>query len=247
MLATLHDTLHEQHKGFFHFFHRSPIFRFLIVAHAGQIRFFLETEEEHRHFLESQLYAHYPDIEISERALPLSADMVFQMQEARQHHITAEMIKLYVDLKDRTEKEVIDPLSSITSALSKCEKSETAFFRCDFSPLADKSWRLGIRAKIIENHLFPNWMKVSLLEHWWWLQVIFFPLLLIGKIFSFLMPRDAHEEHEVSKNEKNEHHKQETKFENFGYATRILVGASTKGKTNTREISTSLHIFSHPK
>ncbi len=48
------------------------------------------------------------------------------------------------------------------------------------------------------------------------------------------------------KDHEDNHHKQETKFENFGYATRILVGASTNGKTNTRELAASLHIFSHP-
>lgn len=87
------------------------------------------------------------------------------MQEAKLHHITDETLKVYVNLKDRTEKESIDPLSSITSALAKCEKSETAFIRCDFSPLPDDSWRSGTRAKIIENHSLPTFLKPFLLAH----------------------------------------------------------------------------------
>ncbi len=44
-------------------------------------------------------------------------------------------------MKDRTEKESIDPLSSLTGALAKYERDEIAFTRIDFTPLDDKRWR----------------------------------------------------------------------------------------------------------
>jgi hypothetical protein len=48
---------------------------------------------------------------------------------------------MYANLKDRTEKEGIDPLSSLTAALAKSERTETTFIRIDFSPVPDKRWR----------------------------------------------------------------------------------------------------------
>lgn len=66
MLATLHDTLNANGKSLLHRKKREPKFTFLIVHHAGRIRFFFEIEGQERSFFESQLYAHYPDIEIRE-------------------------------------------------------------------------------------------------------------------------------------------------------------------------------------
>lgn len=82
MLSTLHDTLHDRHVGFFHWRHRSPIFRFFIIHEGGRIRFFFQVESKHREFLESQLYAHYSDIEIRESDFPLRDTEEFQIQEA---------------------------------------------------------------------------------------------------------------------------------------------------------------------
>ena len=66
MLSTLHDTIHNSHNSWWNIVpHGRPQFRFFVLHHLGRIRFFLETPEEHRQFLESQLYAHYSDIEIT--------------------------------------------------------------------------------------------------------------------------------------------------------------------------------------
>lgn len=140
MLATLHDTLAHTPKKW-GIFTRSPIFRFSVVHVGARIRFFMETERMHRDFLESQLYAHYSDIEITEVALPFPSDTTFTVSEVMLAHISADPIKLYVNLQDRTEKETIDPLSSITSVLQKSTKSEIAFVRVDFAPIADSAWR----------------------------------------------------------------------------------------------------------
>jgi len=142
MLSTLHDTIHDSHAPWWHIFpHSRPQFRFFVLHHLGRIRFFLETSAKHRQFLESQLYAHYSSIEITEATLPFDSTARVSVQEARLDHISGETIKLYANLKDRTEKESIDPLSSITSILAKSAKDETAFFRVDFSPISDHDWR----------------------------------------------------------------------------------------------------------
>jgi hypothetical protein len=71
----------------------------------------------------SQLYAHYSDIELHEiekRIIPAGPFLSRKIDVA--HH-TLDTLKLYVNLKDRTEKESVDPLSSLTSALTKIPKS----------------------------------------------------------------------------------------------------------------------------
>lgn len=107
----------------------------------GRIRFFFEVENEHKEFLEAQLYAHYSNIEITESELPFNESDKFFVQKSYLSQISTNLIKLYINLKDRTEKETIDPLSSLTSVLSKSEKQEISFFRIDFSPIADKNFR----------------------------------------------------------------------------------------------------------
>lgn len=139
-------------------------------------------------------------------------------------HIDSETLKLYVSMKDRTEKESIDPISSLTSALSKCRREDVGFIRVDFSPLPDNSWRTGNYKKIIENHLLPNFAKAILLEYWIWIRILFFPIILITKFFALLIPRDTTEH--TSHEEKNKESKSETKFDNYGYSVRIIVGAS---------------------
>lgn len=202
MLSTLHDTLHDRHVGFFHWRHTAPIFRFFMIHQEGRIRFFFQVESKHREFLESQLYAHYADIEIRESSFPIKNEQEFQIQEARLEHIDSETLKLYVSMKDRTEKESIDPLSSITSALSKCRREDTAFVRVDFAPLPDSDWKIGSQKKIIETHLLPTFAKVFFLSYWSWIRVFLFPFVIIAKFLSLLVPRDA---------EEHEHHEEKSK------------------------------------
>ncbi len=186
MLSTLHDTLHDSHAAWWDILpHNRPQFRFFVVHHQSRIRFFLETRVNHRQFLESQLYAHYSDIEITEAVLPFAIDAQISVQEARLPHISGDTIKIYANLKDRTEKEGIDPLSGITSVLAKSAKTETVFLRVDFSPLSDHDWREHTSRSIIEMHI-PDFAKVFLLANWWWIRVIAFPFSLLAHLASFL-------------------------------------------------------------
>jgi hypothetical protein len=216
MLSTLHDTLHNSHNSWWNIFpHGRPQFRFFVLHHLGRIRFFLETPVEHRQFLESQLYAHYSDIEITEAVLPFASDAQVSIQEARLSHISGDTIKLYANLKDRTEKESIDPLSSITSVLAKSTKNETVFFRVDFSPLSDHDWRGHTEKGIIESHRIPDFAKVFLLMNWWWIRLTILPFTLLAHIASFLMG-GGHNHDESAHGEKKEtREKQESKFETY--------------------------------
>ena len=165
MLSTLHDTLRHQKKSWKFWKNNSPQFHFFLVHAGGRIRFFFEVEKIHQEFLESQLYAHYSNIEITEAELPFDEKTEFFTQNAGLSVISAELIKLYINLKDRTEKETIDPLSSLTSVLSKSEKNEISFFRVDFSPLSDKNFRENPAKEIIASKKYPNFWKIFLLSY----------------------------------------------------------------------------------
>lgn len=97
--------------------------------------------------------------------------------------------------------------------------------------------------KILETHLLPAGVKAFFLNYAILFQILLFPIVLSIKFFALLFPRhqEEHEQHD------KEILKSETKFENFGYGSRILVGVE-KGKTKTpKDIASSLSIFSHPK
>ncbi len=247
MLSTLHDTLHDSHGAWWNIFpHSHTQFRFFVLHHLGRIRFFLEVPIRHRHFLESQLYAHYSDIEITEAVLPFSPDAQISVQEARLSHISPDTIKLYANLKDRTEKESIDPLSSITSVLSKSVKDETVFLRIDFSPLSDHEWREHSGKAIIESPRLPDILKLFLLANWWWIQIFVFPFTLFAHIASFLTGALHNKDEYAISDKKESREKQEGKFETYGYSVQILLASLGKKTTTTRELSSSLNIFSQP-
>jgi hypothetical protein len=247
MLSTLHDTLHNSHTPWWHILpHHRPQFRFFVLHHLGRIRFFIETPVEHQQFLESQLYAHYSDIEITESILPFDSNIEISMQEARLSHISGDTIKLYANLKDRTEKESIDPLSSITSVLAKSAKNETVFFRVDFSPLSDHDWREHTEREIIESHRLPDFTKIFLLVNWWWIRFLVFPFTMLAHVASFLMGGTHTDEEHAHPDKKEAREKQENKFETYGYSVQIILASLGKTTSITRELSSSLNIFSSP-
>ena len=81
MLSTLHDVLFSEEKKFFSKKRKHPHFRFFLVHIGGRIRFFFEVPTKYREFFESQLYAHYNNIEITESSLPFSENQEFFTQE----------------------------------------------------------------------------------------------------------------------------------------------------------------------
>jgi Type IV secretion-system coupling protein DNA-binding domain len=242
MLSTLHDTVYAKWVKI-EFFAKKPIFHFFIVHRDGRIRFFLETSSRYHRFLESQLYAHYPDIEITEVELPIDPDRSYHIQEARLSELSKNTLKLYVNLKDRTEKESIDPLSSITAALTKCKRDEIGFVRIDFVPLRNKLWRTGTAKKIMENSHIPVMIKSWLLAHWSWIRFIVFPVVAIMYLSSFLIPSGGDAETKPEHKWDDKDGKNETKTDTYGYGTRIIVGA----ESHSGDIVSSFSIFNNPK
>ncbi len=239
MLSTLHDVLNFEKKSLIPNFRKRPTFRFLVVHAAGRIRFFFETPKKYKEFLESQLYAHYNNIEITESELPFLPTQEFFTQEAHLDKISNKIIKLYVNLKDRTEKETIDPLSPITSVLSHSGKDEISFFRVDFSPLEDDRFRDEKSQKIIASNISDR-RKIFQLSHNWWIWMITWPWIFLKFFLQIFITKPT----ETENNSEKKDEETSEKFATYGYSTRILL-ASTKSHRN-KELSSSLTIFSSP-
>lgn len=176
MLSTLHDVLNSEKKSLIPNFRKRPQFRFFLLHSAGRIRFFFEVPTRHKDFFESQLYAHYSNIEITESSLPFDKNKEFFVSESHLNKISPESIKLYFNFKDRIEKETIDPISAITSVLSHSTKNEISLFRVDFSPMEDDNFKSDFAKNIISANISDR-RKIFKFKHSWWLKYLTFPFV----------------------------------------------------------------------
>ena len=249
ILSTLHTLVDiRPPKWKFWESRKLPWFQFEVVAIGGVIRFYILTQAEYKNFIEAQFYAHYPDIEIREVEDPLTG-MTLRTAHAKLAHYSLDEIKLYTNLKDRTEKDTVDPLSSITSVLAKTPKDAVALFHVDFSPLPDEKWRTKSKLQILGSHFIPDFLKRPLLAGSFFLQLILFPFRILSTFIGFLVRGswERHDEHDAH-NEKWENIS--TKKDMFGYSVAIRVGKTLSDRptdaTFLRELGGSLHIFSNP-
>lgn len=248
MLSTLHHAI-EHTRPWWKIWEKKvhPFFRFEIVAHAGQIHFYFTTEKMFSGFLTSQLYAHYSDIELHEVEKRDIPHWSFRSRTIEIAHHSLESIKFYVNLKDRTEKESVDPLSSLTSALSKIPKDEYWAYIIDFAPLEDAVWREDSHRIIWDSHFIPSFAKMHLLHLWSWFGWMFLPLSWSTKLIGFLIPKEwSHDDHD--------HHdgpsKIETKTEGYGYQVQIHVVKNTidplRDEVLLKELAWGMNIFANP-
>lgn len=199
-------------------------------------------------FLTSQLYAHYSDIELHEVEKRVIPAKPFRVREIQIAHHSLDIIKFYVNLKDRTEKESVDPLSSITSALSKIPKDEYWAYMIDFAPIEDHIWRHESHRIIWDSHFIPSFAKMYLLHLWAWIGWMFLPLSWSTKLVQFLIPMwwDSHGEHD----EHDHPTKTETKAEWFGYQVRIHVikdaQDTVRDEVLLKELAGWMNIFANP-
>jgi len=104
----------------------------------GKIIFFVNVPVSLKSFVESQIYAQYPDSEISES----DADFDFPGDDLARVGLRLDFtdifpLKRYPQFEDRINRVYVDPIASIVSSLSKSRKSH---IRIDLRPLPDK-WR----------------------------------------------------------------------------------------------------------
>jgi hypothetical protein len=86
---------------------------------------------------------------------------------------------------------MVDPYSSITSALSQIGNDTLNVFQVNFSPIDDNEWKSGAEKiiKIMEGKLPKFLKKIVLNYNLGWLKLLAFPFYLLGKFISLLLPK----------------------------------------------------------
>lgn len=126
----------EGHGGGFLKFLNQPVHvAFEIVAMPGNIRFYVNAPEEYRDMIEKQIHGTYPGAEIKE----VDEYNIFSEQGKvsfavlRLHHTDYMPLKTYKELP-------VDPLNTITSAISKMQEGEGAVIQLLITPSEGK-WK----------------------------------------------------------------------------------------------------------
>ncbi|MDQ1344330.1 MAG: hypothetical protein QG650_1051 [Patescibacteria group bacterium] len=251
ILNILHDTV-ETKKGWFHTSYSAPVFSFEVVHTRGVIRFFFTAPETHADLLENQIYAHYPQVEISRvgEYLPDTAPFVV---EAALKSDYVKPVKIYSDFKERSEKETVDPLSSITGALTKSAITDVTVFQTVFRSAHDEEWKSHKIIAVLTGK-YPKFVKKLLLSP---VSPLFkaaaFPFVLLAK-FVMLVVKGADHGDEAHGDHGHDDDKKtalEEKIKSFGYKTSIRIASYAESEIIARaalkEAATSLSIFARPE
>ena len=123
-------------------FKSQPVISFEIVAKPGMITFYIWCHKEHREIIEKQVHGAYPDAELAE--VPEYEIFGFEGKVAYKSY----QLKKDTYFPIKTYKEMpTDPLSTITSALSKMSDGEAAAIQILISPV-DNAWSASGRSYI---------------------------------------------------------------------------------------------------
>jgi hypothetical protein len=212
----------------------------------------VSAPEEYIGIFENQIYAHFPNVEISR----VSSIAIPEILEVAEYELTKSYIypiKIYTNLKDRSEKETVDPLSSITSAISKAKKDEFTAFQVVFSPVYDADWKSEKQVSVLLSKR-PKWLKKILLSRWSWLITIFlYPLRGL-----YLLARLVIGSADTSHTDAHASHMPETdaaklileKTTPFGYCVSLRSAAKASTPERTKmllaETTASLSILGRP-
>jgi len=250
ILNVLHDTLEIQKKLFGKEAFTAPTFAFEIAQVKGMIRFFFIVEPKYRDFLEGQIYAHYPNVEIREIPdyLPKDASAFFgEMKLLKGDYYP---LKIYTDFKERTEKENIDPFSGLTSALNKGLTPDMRIFQIVFSPIPDSAWK-GQKQVQMAISKYPKILRglFSGRTRMVW-NILLWPLRVLFQGLMFLFNPDGSSETKKGEGETWKTKEIEEKLKTFGFRAAVRVGYvgtdSVIAKSALKEMSASLSIFSQP-
>lgn len=250
ILNILHDTV-ETKKGWFSKSYSAPKFSFEVVHLRGVVRFFFTAPESHADLLENQIYAHYPQVEITRVADYLPQGVPY-VAEAALKGDYLKPVKIYTDFKERSEKETVDPLSSITASLSKSANGDVTVFQTVFRSAHDDEWKSAKIVAVMTGHA-PKFVKKILLSPFApLLKIAAFPFVMLGKFAMIVihggMHHDDHGAHDSHDDKKSS---VEEKLKSFGYKASVRVATYAKNeavaRAALREAATSLSIFARPE
>ncbi len=246
ILNILHNTLpHSEHISIAKARSKLP-FAFEVMCIEGTVRFFISAPEEYMGIFENQIYAHFPNVEIARTDKALIPERIVTAgYELAKPYIAP--IKIYTGLKDRSEKETVDPLSSITSAITKANKGEFALLQVVFSPIYDKSWKSERLIEILTSKR-PKWLKKLLVSQFGWvLGLLTYPFKGLYFLMKLVAGVSAEETPEYAKPDSDAGKIVLEKTTPFGYAVTLRSAALSPEPVRARmllgEITASLSIL----
>jgi hypothetical protein len=234
-----------------------PNFSFEITKIWNRIRFFIVSPKKYANFLSNQIYAHYNDVEIIEvwdylENIPEEKISVWKLKLSK-HYLFP--IKSFTELQEEASKDMVDPYSSITSALWRTGKYTLNTFQINFTPINDNIWKknkdriikilLAKYPKFIEKLLFSKYFKL--------IKLLLFPFVLLWKFIALIFSKGEEttetEWEETSWEDKQIPEYFKKKLELSGYLTSINVihagEDSIEASWSIREIYSTLSIFSN--
>lgn len=137
------STLSVLPSSFFdRFVYGPPRIVFEIVARPhGGIFFYAGTHRAYIDHLEKQIYAHYPDAEVT----PASEYTIFSLHDTVRIATLTLRRKQYLPIATYKDLEV-DPMQALTGALAKIQKSDAALIQYVLTPASRKEARRGAKA-----------------------------------------------------------------------------------------------------
>lgn len=123
-------------------------FSFEIISIDGYIQFLIRTPKVHRDLVESAIYAHYPDAEITE-VYDYTTGMPRTFPNDRYNLWGSEMqlsanealpIRTYESFEDKLTQEFKDPLAGVLETMSRIKKGEQVWFQIVVNPTDNANW-----------------------------------------------------------------------------------------------------------
>jgi hypothetical protein len=252
ILNILHASIPEQPHPSWMFWKKpaeGPVYTFEIASIKGVIRFFVSAPENYIGIFENQIYAHFPNVEI-ERVEEYLSDTASQVVEMKLDKSYLFPIKTYTQLKDKSEKETIDPLSSLTSSLAKCRKQDIAVTQFCFTPITDDAWKSEKLIKIHTSH-DPYWKKkLKMIPFSFVLFLLLKPFQWLFQFMKFVAQGSSDHAHDEHHDESDEEKMMYEKTALFGYSTTLRLASLSSdpmlSKVMLREMVTAMSIFGRP-
>ena len=224
-----------------------------ITKIANRIRFFVLSPKKYTNFLKNQIYAHFNDVEIIEvgdyfENVPDDKIQVWELN-VEKHFLYP--IKSFTDIQEDGSKDMVDPYSSITSALNKAWKYSINTFQINFEPLENKTWKKDIWKKaIIISSNYPVFIKnIFLDDNKYLIRIlvkifILFPIKFISFIFGLIIPKWETETHVESSDEEEKVKEERQILEESGVKDAVKIPKNFLEKIKKLGFRTSINIIS---
>ncbi|MDD3144712.1 MAG: DUF87 domain-containing protein [Candidatus Gracilibacteria bacterium] len=237
---------------------KQATFSFEITKVANRIRFFIVAPKKYANFLSNQIYAHYNNVEIVEVGdylanIPNSKIQIGRVGLKKHSYYP---IKSFTELQEEASKDIVDPFSSITSALSRTGKYTLNTFQVNFTPIKDESWK-DKSDKIIKviTSKYPNFIKKILLSKYLIIfKILIFPFTFLVKLISLFTNKgdDGGTSDDTSSDDDgddgiNKFFKNKLSLSGYNTSINIIHAGEEafEGKGTVREIYSTLEVFSY--